>query len=130
MVEFTSLYVLFYRSTCRAHLESDFAQIWCASILVVYLGISEKTLVWKMGRNVFPENALSLRFHVLSFPWPGIHNRSVGMSELLLSELTYDWLPTVYKQKMKQRGYVWKYHVEFDNLYICMCLLDIHTQNI
>jgi hypothetical protein len=22
-----------------------------------------------MSRNVFPENALSLRFHVLSFPW-------------------------------------------------------------
>jgi hypothetical protein len=70
MVEFTSVYVLCYWSTCRAHLQSDFAQIWCASILVAYLGISENTFVKKiMSKNVFPENALSLCFHVLSFPW-------------------------------------------------------------
>jgi hypothetical protein len=25
-----------------------------------------------MNRNVFPENAPSLRFHVLSFPWTAV----------------------------------------------------------
>jgi hypothetical protein len=34
-----------YQSTCRAYLQASFAQIWCASILVAYLGISEKTFV-------------------------------------------------------------------------------------
>jgi hypothetical protein len=70
MVEFTSMYVLCYRSTCTAHLQSDVAQIFCASMLVAYLGLSEKKIVSKMSRNVLPENAYSLRFHVLSFPWP------------------------------------------------------------
>jgi hypothetical protein len=45
---------------------------------VAYLGISEKTFVKKMNRNVFPENAPSLRFHVSSFPCLGIHGSVLG----------------------------------------------------
>jgi hypothetical protein len=74
MVEFTSVYLLCYRSTCRAHLQSNFAQIWCASILE----ISEKKKVKKMSRNMFPENALCLCFHVLSFPWDSLDERVGG----------------------------------------------------
>jgi hypothetical protein len=32
-------------------------------------GSQKKHLFKKMNRNVFSENAPSLRFHVLSFPW-------------------------------------------------------------
>jgi hypothetical protein len=57
MVKFTSMYVLYHRLTCTAHRQSDSAQIWCASMIVAYLGISVKTFVLKRNRNVFPENA-------------------------------------------------------------------------
>jgi hypothetical protein len=43
IVYFTTVYVLYYRLTCTAHLKSNFAKIWCASIFVAYLGISDKT---------------------------------------------------------------------------------------
>jgi hypothetical protein len=62
MIEFTSLYVLCFGSTCTAHLQSNFAQIWCAFILRAYLEITEKMFIQKMDRNVRPENAPSLRF--------------------------------------------------------------------
>jgi hypothetical protein len=32
-------------------------------------GTQKNNLLKKMNRNVFSENAPSLRFHVLSFPW-------------------------------------------------------------
>jgi hypothetical protein len=35
----------YYWLTCTAHLQSDFAKIWCASIFMAYLGVSEKTFV-------------------------------------------------------------------------------------
>jgi hypothetical protein len=62
MVVFTSVYVLFFGSTCTAHLRSNFAQIWCAFILRAYLKITEKMFTQKMDRNGCPENAPSLRF--------------------------------------------------------------------
>jgi hypothetical protein len=46
------VYVLYYRMTCTAQLKSDFAQIWCASIIVAYLGISEKNICLKNEKEM------------------------------------------------------------------------------
>jgi hypothetical protein len=62
MVEFTSVYVLCFGSTCTAYLLSYYAQIWYAFILRAYLEITQKMFIQKMDRNVFPKDAPSLRF--------------------------------------------------------------------
>jgi hypothetical protein len=51
MVEFTSVYVLCFGLTCTAHLQSNFAQIWCAFILRAYLKITEKKVYPKNGQK-------------------------------------------------------------------------------
>jgi hypothetical protein len=73
MVKFTSMYVLYYQLTCTAHLQSDSAQIWCASMIVAYLGISEKYFCFKNEQNMKRKPENGLRFHVLSFSWSKQH---------------------------------------------------------
>jgi hypothetical protein len=51
MVKFTSVCVLGYGSTCTAHLQFNFAQIWCAFILRAYLEITEKMAYPKNGQK-------------------------------------------------------------------------------
>jgi hypothetical protein len=85
MVEFTSVCVLCHGSTCTTHLQSNFAQIWCAFILRAYLEITEKKLSKKWTE-----------MSILKMPWAFV-SISIEFSMRYRADLASDvYLPAIY----------------------------------